>query len=533
MRRATFAAILAAALIAVGCSKEGNPILPTDPRTTDPDKLTLNVTSTHAQLETGSTTGETLKITARKADGSLPSDGTQITVNTSLGNFGVDSAGKPIQLITRTLFGGAADVVFFAGSTSGVANIMVQAGTSVASLNLMLVDPPPPPVADFTFAQSGLSVLFTDMSTGSPASYRWRFGDGRESTERNPTHTYQLAGTYTVSLEVSNSGGSSGKNKFIDVSLGEPPQAAFAFTTDGLQVNFVDRSKNDPTSWSWIFGDNTTSNLRNPIHTYGAAGTYTVVLLAANAAGSNSTSDVVQVEAGTPPVAKFKATVTGKQVNFVDQSTGTPTSWLWNFGDNTTSSLPNPIHLYTTSGTYTVTLTVANAAGSNSASDAVKIDPVPPVADFAFTVTGHQANFVDRSTGNPSSWSWSFGDGGTSTQQNPIHIYPTAGSYTAMLTVTNADGSNSKSQVVVIEAGTAPKAAFTFTKNNLQVAFADQSSGAPTTWLWDFGDSSGLSTQQNPVHTYAAAGSYTVTLSVSNANGTNSVSQAVSVTSSP
>jgi len=509
-------------------------VLPTDPGGLGNGVYTVTITCNCSQVEATASAVATLKISAKAADGTTPPPGTMVTVNTNLGGFGTDTAGQPVQLTTRTLVSGAVEVQYFPGTKAGVANILAQVGSNIATLNLPIVDPPPAPVADFTFAQSGLSVLFNDASAGSPASYRWLFGDGRESAERNPMHTYALPGTYTVTLEVSNSGGRSNKSKFVDVSLGTPPQAAFEFTVAGLQVNFVDRSTGNPTSWSWVFGDGLGSNQRNPIHLYSLPGTYTVVLVASNSAGSNSTSQVVQVAPPDPPVAKFKVTVTGRQANFIDQSTGDPTSWSWNFGDGGTSSQRNPVHTYAAVGTYTVVLTVSNAGGSNSASEAVKIEPgLPPEAAFEFTVNGKQVNFVDRSKNNPASWSWSFGDGGTSTQQNPVHVYASAGSYTVTLTVTNADGSNSTSQVVTIQAGTAPKAAFTFTKNGLQVAFVDQSSGGPTSWFWDFGDASGGSAQQNPVHTYAVDGTYTVTLSVSNANGSSSVSAAVTVTSSP
>ena len=94
-------------------------------------------------------------------------------------------------------------------------------------------------------------------------------------------------------------------------------------------VNFIDMSTGGATSWSWSFGDGSTDNVRNPIHTYSAAGAYTVTLTAANAAGSTSANKVVTIAAGTPPTAAFTFTVTGQQVNFVDASIGGPTSWAW------------------------------------------------------------------------------------------------------------------------------------------------------------------------------------------------------------
>ena len=246
---------------------------------------------------------------------------------------------------------------------------------------------------------------------------------------------------------------------------------------------------------------------------------------------------MVTIAADAPPVAKFKFTITGKQVNFVDQSTGSPTDWLWNFGDGASSTLQNPAHVYAAAGTYNVMLTVTNAGGSNGAGDTVVIAPgAAPKAAFEATVSGHQVNFVDRSTGNPTSWLWDFGDGGKSTSQNPVHTYGAAGTYTVTLTAANADGSNSASQVVTIAAGTPPKAAFEFIVNGAQVNFVDRSTGNPTSWKWTFGDpkDTNPSFEQNPVHTYKNAGSYTVTLTVFNGSGSDSTSQVVTTfTSSP
>jgi PKD repeat protein len=524
-------AILLVFLLLQSC-KEGNPVvsLPTDPGP-PADVFTVVIASDSSQVEAG-TTAVPLTVSARRADGTFPADGTEVTLNTSLGSFGVDSAGKPVQLTKATLTGGRATVQFFPGSELGVANILAQLGTNVGRLNLTIVQPPPLPVADFTFSTNGLAALFTDATTGTVTSRSWQFGDGTSSAAASPSHTYATPGTYTVTLTVGNSAGQSSKSKFVTVTLGEAPKAEFESTVQGMQVNFVDKSTGNPTSWTWTFGDGTSSNQRNPIHTYPAAGTYTVTLTASNAGGSNSVSHTVTIAAAAAPEAKFSFEVSGRQVNFVDKSTGSPTSWSWNFGDGTSSSQQNPVHTYAASGNYTVTLTVSNASGSNSTSEVVAVAPgAPPQAAFTFQASGNTVNFADKSTGNPTSWLWNFGDGSSSNQQNPVHTYPTAGNYTVTLTVSNANGSNSTSQIVSLTPAAPPQAAFdvTTTQNSLQANFIDQSTGNPTSWLWNFGDGTPASTQRNPVHTYAAAGTYTATLTVSNANGSTSASKAVVV----
>jgi len=138
-------------------------------------------------------------------------------------------------------------------------------------------------------------------------------------------------------------------------------------------------------------------------------------------------------------------TTTPLYVYFTDISTGSPTSWSWNFGDGQTSTQRNPSHLYA-AGTYTVTLTATNSAGSNTVTKAryVTVSNSGPVADFTGNPTTGPAplnvQFTDISTGSPTSWSWNFGDGGTSPQRNPSHLYA-AGTYTVTLTATNPAGS--------------------------------------------------------------------------------------------
>ncbi|MEA2464661.1 MAG: hypothetical protein QOJ98_2408 [Acidobacteriota bacterium] len=522
-----FALVLALWMFASACGKDGNPVaLPTDPN--DGTAFTLGITSDANPLEARSSAPVTLTIIARKSDGTAPPNGTEVNLNTTLGNFGIDGDGKPIQLVTRTLVNGMATAQFYAGSEPGTAKVLAQSGTTVGSLNLSIVEPPPLPVADFTFATSALSVLFTNASTNA-TNYQWTFGDGGSSTAVNPSHIYAAAGSYTATLVAKNSAGEATKHKFVELSLGSAPTPVFTFGINGRQVNFVDKSTGNPTSWLWDFGDGSTEDDRNPVHVYAAAGQYTVMLTVSNAAGSNSASDVVKLEADPVPVAKFTATIDGKQVNFVDQSTGNPTRWSWEFGDGASSGAQHPVHTYAAAGTYTVTLTVINDAGSNETSQAVKIEAAPPVAKFKCEVAGFQATCADQSTGNPASWLWEFGDGDTSTEQNPVHTYSVAGNYTVKLTVTNADGSNSASDVVKVEAGEKPTADFTFTVSGRTVNFVDRSTGEPTSWAWNFGDSTPTVRQQNPVHTYENDGTYTVRLTATNANGSNNVAYVVQI----
>jgi PKD repeat protein len=324
------------------------------------------------------------------------------------------------------------------------------------------------------------------------------------------------------------------------------PVAGFSGTpTSGpvpLAVQFTDTSTYGPTSWSWNFGDGNTVNstVQNPVHAYLTSGTYTVSLNATNAAGSNTTTKTGYITvAAVTPVAGFSGTPTSGSVPltvvFTDTSTNVPTSWSWTFGDGGTSTVKNPSHTYTASGVYPVSLTATNAAGSNTTTKTGYITATPvvliPVADFSGTprsgVASLTVQFTDLSTNNPASWSWTFGDGGTSTVKNPSHIYTASGVYPVSLTATNAAGSNTTTKtgyITVTSPVPKPVAYFTGTPQSgtapLTVQFTDSSTNTPTSWSWTFGDG-GTSTVKNPSHIYTANGVYPVSLTATNAGGSD------------
>ena len=143
-------------------------------------------------------------------------------------------------------------------------------------------------------------------------------------------------------------------------------------------------------------------------------------------------------------------------VSFTDQSTNNPTAWSWDFGDSGISTQQNPTHEYTSVGTYSVLLTATNSGGSDTE---IKVDYItvtepgiePPVAGFSGYPTSGKVpltvSFTDQSKNNPTAWNWDFGDGGMSTQQNPIYEYGSAGVYTVSLIATNSNGSGNENKV--------------------------------------------------------------------------------------
>lgn len=535
MRRRLIA-LAFSALLASACDSP-NPVAPAEnnPGTGGgSEALIVSVQSDRGQLSSGSTEGATLTVSARKSDGSAAPDGTEVALNTNLGNFGTDSAGEPVQLVKKPLAGGTAAVPFFPGTATGTANILAQVGTSVGRLNLPIVEAAAVPVADFAFEVSALSVLFEDLSTGEPTEWQWELGDGDVSTRQNPLHEYPEAGTYTVTLRITAPGGSASKRKFVTVEAGDPLIANFGFTVSGLTVLFSDASAGDPVSYSWDFGDGQGSSARNPSHTYSRAGTYTVSLTIGNEFGvSDSTSQFVTPSLGEAPVADFEFQTDGLRAFFNDTSTGGPTAWSWDFGDGGTSAAQNPSHTYAQAGTYTVKLTASNAGGSGSKNKLVTVSlGDPPTADFEFQANGLNVVFTDRSTGKPTSWSWDFGECAgaqcRSTEQNPTYTYDEPGTYTVVLTAANAAGSSRVTKLVKVASSTPPAANFCYRRSGKAVIFTDISTQSPTSWAWSFGDG-GVSAAQNPGHSYTAEGTFAVTLTATNGAGQNSVSRFVTV----
>ena len=365
-------------------------------------------------------------------------------------------------------------------------------------------------------------------------------------------------------------GGSSGRG-------GDP--LISADPTEGqapLTVNFVApilRDGSPIVSFLWDFGDpesdsDNTSVQRDTSHTYTSGGSYTVSLTTITSTGPSTATrtDLITVtEAETPPTAFFSADLTSGGapllVTFMDQSVegNAPIdSWLWNFGDpasgsQNTRTEQNPSHLYEAPGMYTVTLTVTTQNGSDTETQVDFITVVgpdtPPTADFSSdTTTGDvplSVAFTDDSFAGSSpitAWLWTFGDpasgaANTSTIENPSHTYNETGAYTVSLTVRTLDGLHTTTKEDYVSVSSPlPVAEFsadsTSGKPPFTVTFTDQSlpGVSPiTSWFWNFGDpasgAANASSAQNPSHTYNDLGSYTVSLMVTTAEGSDTLAK--------
>ncbi len=348
-----------------------------------------------------------------------------------------------------------------AGTYTVALTVSNTAGSDTATkTDYITVTSPPPPVAAFSGSPTSgtypLDVVFTDESTGSPTSWSWTFGDGGTSTAQNPTHTYNTAGTYDVSLSVSNDNGSDSLTKTGYITVTEPGSGSWVTITyddfEGGWGNYTDGGGDCSLYTSGTYAHQG-SNAADIQDNSGVASSF----YHTNGYDVSGYSDL-EVEFWYEPVSMDR---TGEDfwVQYYDGSTWQTVAVFdkgVDFENNNfyheVVSIPAGTYAYPTDAKLRF---MCDASGNV---DDVYIDeiefrgygdgstPNPPVAAFSGSPISGTAPlavaFTDESTGSPTSWSWTFGDGGTSTAQNPSHTYGAAGTYTVALTVTNAGGND-------------------------------------------------------------------------------------------
>jgi PKD repeat protein len=315
-----------------------------------------------------------------------------------------------------------------------------------------------------TFKGSGLD---TD---GYIASYSWNFGDGGTSTAQNPSHAFTKVGTFTTVLTVTDNDGLTGTASII-ITIVEnkaPTAKVLASPVQGIvPVTVVFNGTGTDTdgtikSYSWNFGDGGTSIEQNPTYKFVTIGIYDVVLTVKDdygATGSATIKITVNRVPNKPPIPSITASPTSGIFPFDVQFTGKGTdsdgvviAYLWDFGDgSTTSNEQNPLHTYLKAGDFTVKLKVTdneNATGNATAVIKSKVNQLPKayatanatqgVRPFAVTFTGRGTD----SDGTIASYFWDFGDGKTSNDQNPQHVFAAVKTYPVKLTVTDNRGGN-------------------------------------------------------------------------------------------
>lgn len=400
-------------------------------------------------------------------------------------------------------------------------------------VNMPTVSVEQSPLPSFTMSNySGcvpLTVTFNNHTPPGNYSILWDFGDGQTSTALNPTHVYDSVGYFVPSLTATSPNGcmNISSNGWYYVSAVGPKAK---FKTDvitgcnPLIVNFTNLTVGS-VSWLWDFGDGTSSTSQHPTHTYLNQGTYYPKLIAYNAQGCTDTFTLSTPISVNTYVSNFvpPAPIHGcipYSVNLADASGSS--SVLWDFGDGTTSTLPNPFHSYTSAGTFVVSLTMWASNGgcemkipnfqtfiidAGDPGFTYTVDPCPPY-EVHFTDTSH----------NVVGWAWTFGDGGSASVQNPVHFYNSPGYYSINLTVTTASGClttlSATNAVHITGLGAAPSFFTADTVPPFNAQFHANSSQA-TWWSWNFGDGS-TSTLENPTHIYTGTGPYSITLTIGN-----------------
>jgi PKD repeat protein len=336
-------------------------------------------------------------------------------------------------------------------------------------------------------------------------------------------------------LEVNNAGFNATKTEMNFIVIAGNPTANFTSITTGGTVDLTNTSTNS-TSYFWTFGDGETSTDENPSYTYAADGNYIVTLVSTNACGSMTTE--MEVAIVLAPVADFSIEANfdcaPATIQFINGSSPNTTEWLWTFdgGSPNTATVENPAITFNNSGTHTVTLTASNAVGSSMFSINITLSGAP-VIGFGSSVNELTTTFTNQ-TMDAITFSWDFGDGNSSIEENPIHTYDEPGNYTVILSATNACGTTTLSQQVEV-VGQEAVASFTSSEANgclpFTVTFEDTSTGSPTGWNWTFpGGIPSTSTEQNPTVVYNSAGTFDVNLEVTNPAGTSSVEQTSYIT---
>lgn len=403
--------------------------------------------------------------------------------------------------------------------------LVTENAFSCSDTLLTTVEVFPLPSADFTFTTVCLNAIteFTDNSIDAVA-WEWNFGDASAlDVNQHPSHVYNGSGDFDVQLVVTNTQGCT-DTLIQTITVHPNPTADYSATTacHTYPTFFTDNS-NGAINYTWNFGDGSPENNQpSPEYTYTNAGSYVVEMIVENIFGCTDTTTQT-IDVLIQPQAGFtnNTVCAGQSVAFTDTSVLGPTTWQWNFGDGSTiNNDQHPVHTFSPGGIYDVTLIVGNIAGCMD-TIVVPVDVYTvPVPDFMadtvclFSVT----SFTDLTTDAVplSSWDWDFDDGNTSFQQNPTYIYQAPGQYDVELTVTNVNGCDSSVilPVFVSEIPVADLIADTVCLGN-PTTFQDASTGAPNSWIWDFGDGNVSNSGPTVQHTYASPGSYIVSLLVS------------------
>ena len=394
---------------------------------------------------------------------------------------------------------------------------------------------------------------------GQPLIYQWDLGDGTFASGVNVSHVYPASGSYTVTLSILDGSNPPTIATKVIAVVNQAPTAVIT-SVDTIDKNvsmsfdasLSSDSNGDPLTYSWDFGDGVTATGAMVNHTYSTTGMGAALVTLTASDGESSTSIrkyITIINHAPTPIITAPDTLDKNVTAIFDASLSTDIdgdilTYHWNFGDGgLTASTPIVNRAYTTSGIYTVTLTISDGATSASISKLVTVVNQAPTAVISApdTVNRNESVIFDASlstdlNSDALSYSWDFGDGITTTGISYSHTYTSSGSYTVTLIVSDGDASTTMNKVITV-LNEAPVVVMTgpdsIKKDNVFTLDATTSSdpnGDVLTYTWDFGDGSSVTdTSAWAAHYYSMYGSYTVTLTVSDGELTTIVSKVITV----
>lgn len=365
-------------------------------------------------------------------------------------------------------------------------------------------------------------------------TYDWHFGDGTSAKGSTPNKTYTNNGSYTITLIATSqySNFSCRDSSKTTISIEAAPSAKFSVNNSCLneEVAFNNQTSangSSISSYSWEFDDGSSASTSDPTYQYSSSGQYNPELVASSSNGCKDTATET-LEIYVLPDAGFNAKNACEQETIQFQnsssiSTGSLT-YDWDFGDGNTSTKKNPGKAYTSDGNYQVELIATSGNGCKDTANQNLTINQRSQPDFGFndTCEGNSVSFTNKTTGpGGTKYQWSFGDGGSSTSENPDYKYDSNGVYDVILQSTTPKNCID-SQVKAISIYPRPNSGYTVKNNcvNQNVNFRNQSTidSGTITYQWDFGDGSS-SSKTNPVNTYNNYQNYTVTLTATTNQG--------------
>ncbi|NNF36836.1 MAG: PKD domain-containing protein [Saprospiraceae bacterium] len=391
-----------------------------------------------------------------------------------------------------------------------------------------------PPVALFEINENEVcaatEVTITNLSQGGNLSYMWS-SDGASISDQfsaSPTFTYDVSGTYNITLTVSNDTGSDSYTINEGVRVFGGVHSDIGFTNDGLQVIFANNS-NDGIHF-WKFGDGNDSEAFSPVYTYTEEGIYDVTHSVMNACGTDSSS--LKVNLFTLPEAEFTINTSSGcaplEVQVVNGSSDNTVSYSWlSEGAEVESNVDSdPLFTYNQAGDYSIMLVAINPAGS----DTMYLDGVITVidtvsADFSYSKDMLSVNF-NASITEAEQYKWNFGDGTSAIGKMTEHTYTTEGTYTVELQVQNTCGITTSSQSIVVN--TLPSADFSVEQNEIcnggSLQYNEEASSNSMEFQWMFeGGIPEVSNEPNPLVNYPNHGIYDVQLIVTGVEGSDTL----------